>query len=97
MNGEPASRPKRIVELAAAVLAQTESLERDQTLANVTIVPEEFDAKSGMDFNQEVRRFEVRLLSKALQLTNGNQAHDARILGIGTTTLGYKVSSYELL
>ena len=40
---------------------------------------------------------EMRLIRRALELTNGNQARAARILGLGTTTLNYKIKAYELL
>ena len=46
---------------------------------------------------EEVRGFEMRLISRALELTGGNQARAARMLGLGTTTLNYKIKSYEML
>jgi len=39
----------------------------------------------------------MRLISRALELTGGNQARAARMLGLGTTTLNYKIKSYEML
>ena len=38
-------------------------------------------------------RFEMKLIARALELTNGNQARAARLLGLGTTTLNYKIKS----
>ena len=51
---------------------------------------------SGVDFFEEVKRFETRLIGRALELTGGNQARAARMLGLGTTTLNYKIKQYEL-
>ena len=43
-----------------------------------------------------MRRYEVRLITRALEVTGGNQARAARLLGLGTTTLNYKIKAYEI-
>ena len=57
---------------------------------------EHLNLKSRLDFFDEVRRFEVRLISRALEVTGGNQARAAKLLGLGTTTLNYKIKAYEI-
>src|SRR5262245_24367172 len=93
----PAHRLERIREIAAVLLDEAASLERENGLAEASAVPDRLDLKSGVDFFEEVRRFEMRLISRALELTGGNQARAARLLGLGTTTLNYKIKSYEML
>src|SRR6266511_2150267 len=93
----PAHRLERIRETAAALLDEAESLDHENALAEASAAPNKLDLKSGVDFFEEVRRFEMRLISRALALTGGNQARAARLLGLGTTTLNYKIKSYEML
>ena len=39
----------------------------------------------------------MKLIARALELSGGNQARAARLLGLGTTTLNYKIKAYEML
>lgn len=93
----PSHRLERIREMANALFTEAESLERENALAEASAVPDRLDLNSGVDFFEEVRRFEMRLISRALELTGGNQARAARMLHLGTTTLNYKIKSYEML
>jgi DNA-binding protein Fis len=43
-----------------------------------------------------VRRFEIKLIGRALNV-RGNVARAARLLGLGTTTLNYKIKAYQML
>jgi len=90
-------RLERIREMATVLLDEAASLERENALAEASAAPNKLDLKSGIDFFEEVRRFEMRLISRALELTGGNQARAARMLGLGTTTLNYKIKAYEML
>jgi len=89
----PAQRLENIREMAGALLAEAESLERDNALAEVSAAPDNLNIQSGIDFFEEVQRFEIRLITLALQCSKGNQAHAARLLGLGTTTLNYKIKA----
>ncbi|PYS44343.1 MAG: hypothetical protein DMF71_04050 [Acidobacteria bacterium] len=93
----PAERLERIREMAGALLEEAESLDHDNALAETTATVENLNLESGVDFYEEVKRFEMRLIARALQLTSGNQARAARMLGLGTTTLNYKIKCYEML
>lgn len=90
-------RLEKIKEMAAALLDEAESLDHENALAEASARVNNLTHKKAVDFFEEVRRFEMRLISRALELTGGNQAHAARLLGLGTTTLNYKIKSYQLL
>ena len=46
--------------------------------------------------DDEVKRFESRLIREALAKTGGNQARAARLLGVKTTTLNAKIKRYHI-
>ena len=92
-----AQRLEKIKEMATALLEEAESLDHENALAEATASVNNLSQKAGVDFFAEVRRFEMHLISRALEITGGNQARAARMLGLGTTTLNYKIKSYRLL
>ncbi len=87
----------RIRSIAAALLEETGSLAHEYALSESFAIVQSLDPECGLDFFKEVRNFEKRLIHRALELTEGNQARAARMLGLGTTTLNYKIKSYDLL
>ena len=93
----PTERLEKIKEMAAALLNEAESLDHENALAEASATVDNLSHKTAVDFFDEVRRFEIRLIRRALELTGDNQAHAARLLGLGTTTLNYKIKSYQLL
>jgi DNA-binding NtrC family response regulator len=84
-------------DLASELLEQSEALEHEGELAEASATIAELSTSSAIDFFEEVRRFEVRLIKRALELAGGNQARAAQLLGLRTTTLNYKVKTYGLL
>jgi DNA-binding protein Fis len=92
----PSERLEKIREMAQALIEETASLDRENTLAETSTAATKLDIKSGIDFFEEVRRFETKLITMALKYSGGNQARAARLLGLGTTTLNYKIKAYEL-
>ena len=90
------ARLERIRKMAGALLQEAESLDREQGLAEALAAPNGLDLESGIDFFDEVRRFETRLIKLALNRCDGNQARAARLLRLGNTTLNYKIKSYEI-
>lgn len=54
------------------------------------------DVEQGVDFYEEVRRFEVNLIRSALERTGGHQTRAARLLGINVTTLNHKIKRYNI-
>ena len=92
----PAGRLEKIRALAGYLLEETESLDHEHALAEASAAVDDLSIESGIDLAAAVRRFEIRLITRALELTGGNQARAARMLGLGTTTLNYKIKQYEL-
>ena len=91
-----ADRLNKIREMASALIEEAELLEHENGLAETSATVENLNLKSHVDFFEEVKRFEVRLISRALEVTGGNQARAAKLLGLGTTTLNYKIKAYEI-
>jgi DNA-binding NtrC family response regulator len=54
------------------------------------------DVEGGTDFYEEVRRFEVALIQRALKQTGGNQKRAARLLNLKQTTLNEKIKRYNI-
>lgn len=52
--------------------------------------------ENGLDFYDEVSRFEIDLIKRALLLTAGHQARAARILNLRATTLNSKIKHYGI-
>jgi DNA-binding NtrC family response regulator len=62
-----------------------------------SIMPEAvIDVKSGIDFYDEVRRFEIDLIESALRRTGGHQTRAADLLNIKLTTLNSKIKRYNI-
>jgi len=58
---------------------------------------EDIDIARGVNFYDEVRRFETDLIRRALDQTGGHQSRAARLLGLNATTLNSKIKSYNIL
>ncbi len=54
------------------------------------------DISSGVYLYKEVRRFEMRLILRALEEADGHQVRAARLLGINPTTLNSKLRRYGI-
>lgn len=52
--------------------------------------------EKGLDFYDEVTRFEIDLIKRALLLTSGHQARAARLLKLRATTLNSKIKHYGI-
>ena len=89
-------RFKIIRDLASELLGHSEALEHEAELAHFAATVAGLGTNSTIDFYEEIRRFEVQLIRRALQLTGGNQVRAARLLRLETTTLNYKVKRYGL-
>lgn len=50
----------------------------------------------GLDFYDEVSRFEIDLIQRALVLTAGHQGRAARLLNLRATTLNSKIKHYGI-
>jgi DNA-binding NtrC family response regulator len=54
------------------------------------------DIGRGINFYEEVRRFEIDLIQRALEQTGGHQSRAARLLGMNATTLNSKIKTYNI-
>jgi len=54
------------------------------------------DIGRGINFYDEVRRFEIDLIRRALDQTSGHQSRAARLLGMNATTLNSKIKTYNI-
>ena len=57
----------------------------------------EIDIAQGITFYDEVKRFEIDLIRRALDQTGGHQSRAARLLGLNATTLNSKIKSYNII
>ncbi|QQS40829.1 MAG: sigma-54-dependent Fis family transcriptional regulator [Acidobacteriota bacterium] len=57
----------------------------------------DIDISNGVTFYDEVKRFEVDLIQRALHQTGGHQSRAARLLGLNATTLNSKIKSYNIV
>lgn len=48
------------------------------------------------DFYDEVRRFEISLIRRALKMTHGSQIRAAELLKLNATTLNTKIKNYGI-
>jgi len=55
------------------------------------------DIGRGVNFYDEVKRFEIDLIRRALDQTGGHQSRAARLLGLNATTLNSKIKTYNLM
>jgi DNA-binding NtrC family response regulator len=56
----------------------------------------EIDITRGVNFYDEVRKFETDLIRRALDQTGGHQSRAARLLGLNATTLNSKIKTYNI-
>jgi DNA-binding protein Fis len=80
------SKTKTLKQLALKLLLEV------QTLTEVTTL----DVRNGIDFYEEVKRFEVELIQRALSFTGGNQVRAAGLLNLKVTTLNSKIKHYDI-
>ncbi len=57
----------------------------------------EIDISRGINFYEEIKRFEVDLIRRALDQTGGHQSRAARLLGLNATTLNSKIKTHNIL
>jgi DNA-binding NtrC family response regulator len=80
------SKTTNLKQLALRLLLEAQALNEMPTL----------DVRNGIDFYEEVKRFEVDLIQRALSVTRGNQVRAARLLKMKVTTLNTKIKHYEI-
>ncbi len=99
---------ENIIERAVVIAATDEiTLEclrpevRDPELAMKMIQQTEgtsgsIDIGRGVNFYDEVKKFEIDMIRRALEQTGGHQSRAARLLGLNATTLNSKIKTYNI-
>jgi len=59
-------------------------------------VATQIDLSHGISFYDEVNRFQIELIRRALEITGGHQSRAAKLLGMNTTTLNSKIRYYNI-
>ena len=59
-------------------------------------VATQIDLSRGISFYDEVNRFQIELIRRALEITGGHQSRAAKLLGMNTTTLNSKIRYYNI-
>jgi DNA-binding NtrC family response regulator len=80
---------RRIIALKQLTL---ELVREVQSIGEVDVL----DIDNGLDFYNEVTRFEIDLITRALVLTQGHQARAAKLLNLKGTTLNSKIKLYDI-
>jgi DNA-binding NtrC family response regulator len=91
----------------AVIVARGDQLERED-LREEILNPEQvsaqrgqgiapqIDINRGISFYDEVNRFQIELIRRALEITGGHQSRAAKLLGMNTTTLNSKIRYYNI-
>jgi transcriptional regulator with GAF, ATPase, and Fis domain len=97
MSEHPArNRVQRIADLAHVLLREAETLASDKTFTEESNKLRTLNIAEGIDFYDEVTRFEITLIRLALERSGRNQAAAARLLRIKPTTLNFKIKLYGI-
>ena len=54
------------------------------------------EIENGINFDDEVKNFEILLIERALEQTGGSQLRAARLLNLKHTTLNAKIKRYDI-
>lgn len=54
------------------------------------------EIQDGINFDEEVKNFEILLIERALEQTGGSQLRAARLLNLKHTTLNAKIKRYDI-
>jgi DNA-binding NtrC family response regulator len=84
---------KRVESLCRQAAALTDELEN---LKSFGFPVEPLSVEAGIDFYDEVRRFEIFMILRALKLSHGSQKRAAVLLRMNLTTLNTKIKTYKL-
>jgi PAS domain S-box-containing protein len=90
--GQKALPQQMLKNLVVALSAAVEVLEQGQQPAPTPAV----DLSGGIEFYDEVSRFETGLIERALQMAHGSQRKAAELLGINHTTLHTMLKRYQI-
>jgi transcriptional regulator with GAF, ATPase, and Fis domain len=88
-GGEPARTGSKITTLKTLTLSLLRELQSIEDVDSLSL-------ENGLDFYDEVSRFEIDLIKRALLQTGGHQVRAARLLHLKITTLNSKIKHYKI-
>jgi DNA-binding protein Fis len=80
------SEIRKLNELSSALIIAADALELIGHL----------DVRGGLNFYEEIRRFEITLITQALKYAGGSQIKAANLLKLNATTLNSKIKSFKI-
>ena len=84
-------------ELVDSLCRQASALSEElEDLRWIGLPAESLSVEAGLDFYDEVRRFEIFMIEKALKLSGGSQKRAAALLRLKQTTLSTKIKIYQI-
>ena len=96
LTSRKTTKVERIRNLAKALSIEADSFAYESKVADVFSNIRHLSLESRVDFFEEVRQFEITLISRALELAHGNQTQAAVLLGLKITTLHSKMKVYQI-
>jgi DNA-binding NtrC family response regulator len=91
------NRIQQLVLLARALANEIETIQAEITRDHTRSGPKQIELNSeGIDFYQEIERYEIELIRSALDRCKGNQSQAAKLLHMKSTTLNAKMKHYGL-
>jgi DNA-binding NtrC family response regulator len=85
-----------LMDLTNTLLQELEILAHDQSFISDAGRLQTLLQAGGINLFQEVKQFEINLISLALKQTHGHQARAAKLLKINPTTLNSKIKLYGI-
>lgn len=73
-------------EVTVALLDEVKTLGQTKTV----------EIENGINFDEEIKTFEIQLIERALEQTGGNQRRAAKLLNLKHTTLNAKIKRYQI-
>lgn len=67
-----------------------------EMMASADGISHDIDIAHGVNFYDEVKKFEIDLIRRSLDQTAGHQSRAARLLGLNATTLNSKIKTYNI-
>jgi len=93
-ESETGRRIQQLAQLAKALASEVEAMQAELYRDRRQQI--DFD-EDGLDFYEEVERYEIELIKKALQASDGNRTLAAKLLRMKSTTLNAKMKHYGLI
>ena len=89
-------RFQRLIELANSMVREAEVLAGEKLFVDESHRLQDLNIAEGIDFFEELKRYEISLIRLALSQTAGHQARAAKLLNIRPTTLNTKIKLYGI-